>query len=164
MENETLDILEEKKKIPQFLNVLTILTFIGCAFAMWGVFDNAFNIDKKITDVEKQISLMEDKDMATGFGYDMLVKAADVLEQRKENVWLFFGSDLIGTLLCIFGALYMRKLVKNGFYLYTVGQILPIIISILILGLGSMAGFGAFTLVFPIGFIIMYYTQLKHMS
>jgi hypothetical protein len=45
-----------------------------------------------------------------------------------------------------------------------VGQILPIIISILILGLGSMAGFGAFALVFPIGFIIMYFTQLKHMN
>ena len=107
---------------------------------------------------------MEDKDQASGFGYDMLVKTADVLEQRKENVWLFFGSELLGTLLCIVGAVFMRKLVKNGFYLYTAGQLLPVIISTLILGIGSMAGFGALGLVFPIGFIIMYYTQLKHMS
>lgn len=164
MENESLDILEEKKTAPQFLKVLTILTFIGCAFSLWGVFDNAFNIDKKITDVEKQISIMEDKDQASGFGYNMLVKAVDVLEQRKENVWLFFGSELLGTLLCIVGAVFMRKLVKNGFYLYTAGQLLPVIISTLILGIGSMAGFGALGLVFPIGFIIMYYTQLKHMS
>ncbi len=164
MENETLDMLEEKKKIPQFLNVLTILTFIGCAFALWGTFDNAFNIDKKIADMEKQISIMEDKDMASGFGYDMLVKSIDILEIRKENNWLFFGSDLIGTLLCIFGAWYMRKLIKNGFFIYLAGQIVPIIISLLILGLGSLGGLGALILVFPIGFIIMYYSQLKHMS
>jgi hypothetical protein len=79
--------------------------------------------------------------------------------------------NLVGSLLCLAGALFMWKLKKIGFYIYIVGQVLPIIGSFMTMNsikLGAFAGFGIIAsiigMMFPIAFIIMYGLNLKHMK
>jgi hypothetical protein len=71
---------------------------------------------------------------------------------------------IVGALLCLFGALLMRKLKKQGFLIYTAGELITPLASIVIVGLGSMMGMLMLTgLIVPIVFIILYGLQRKHL-
>jgi hypothetical protein len=69
--------------------------------------------------------------------------------------------------LCFYGALQMRKLKKTGFYIYTVGELLPIIVNIILLGFG-IAFNGVIPIILglaiPILFVVLYAMQLKHLK
>ena len=71
---------------------------------------------------------------------------------------------LIGTFLCFFGALQMRKLKKMGFSLYILGDIVPFAIGIFV-GFDTFAtvGYVIFTII-AVLFIILYAVQLKHLK
>ena len=81
---------------------------------------------------------------------------------------------LLANVLCIVGAIMMMKLKKTGFYLYVVGELLPLIYTFVVLGgLGAMNVpiFGEaviiiylIALVIPLAFIVMYGVNLKHMK
>ena len=153
----------EAQKRPEMLNVLTILTFIGSGLgflsAIYGYFTAASNY-AKIQDVQSKL------DSAPAFvksltGPDMMELARKSLENRMPIMLL----TIAGCLLCAYGAIVMRSLKKTGFSFYLVGEVLPIITSYVFLGLGSFGGFSmVLALLFPIVFIILYATQLKHLA
>jgi hypothetical protein len=153
----------EAQKRPEMLNVLTILTFIGSGLgvlsAIYGYFTAASNY-AKIQDVQSKL------DGASALvksltGPDMMELARKSLENRMPIMLL----TIAGCLLCAYGAMGMRALRKTGFSFYLVGEVLPIITSYVFLGLGSFGGFSmVLALLFPIIFIILYATQLKHLA
>jgi hypothetical protein len=153
---------EDGKKLPDMLNVLSILTFIGCGlgiiFSLLGFFNARSN-------------------------YDAIVKAQDKMDQAPAFVRRMMGSDpvgmatklmdnrlpilllgLVATLLCLYGAIQMRKLNKTGYWVYLLGELLPFVTTYLFIGSMEMG----FTLIFGIAlvvvFLLLYATQLKYMK
>ena len=155
--------LEEPKKLPSMLNVLTILTFIGNGLgffsAFYSYFSAASNYDK-VVQAQDKIDQMPDfvKNM---MGPDPVGNARRMLDNRLPIMLL----TLVGCLLCFYGAWEMRKLKKTGFTIYIVGDIVPFISLFIFIGASALTGFtGIFTLIIVVVFVILYATQLKYMK
>jgi hypothetical protein len=153
---------DQPKKIPEMLNVLTILTYVGCGvgliFTIWG-----FIGAKKSYDAVIQMQTSMDSAPAWAkrlAGPDMVEIARKTYENRVPIVAL----GLIGLALCFFGAKQMRELKKQGFMLWVIGEILPVLSSFIFIGMVAFGGFASFLgLLFPLAFIIMYASQRKYM-
>jgi hypothetical protein len=153
--------LDEPKKRPETLNVISILTFVGSGIAILGQLYSFF----KAQSTYDQIVQNQDKlDQAPDFvkkmmGSDPVGMARKTLETRTPMLILI----LVASALCIYGALQMRQLKKIGFPIYVIGEILPFIAYYIFIG--SMPVFSlAFGVLIAGAFIIMYATQRKHMS
>ena len=85
----------------------------------------------------------------------MMVKALD----NKIPLFIF---GLVGVLLWVYGALQMRKLKKEGYTLWLIGEILPWIGTIIFLPVFFKTIF-AYFMIFPVLFIILYTIQRKHL-
>ena len=163
--NQTNDLLEQPrpKELPGMLNVLTILTFIGCGIsylsACWGFISNA--------DPDKQIEKIREaqEKMGSGFGSKMMEGSIDIIQKTYDNRYLLLISGLVFTTLCLIGAIRMRKLQKSGYYFYLIGELAPLVLTAGLLG-GTF--FSAITLlfsaVFAVLFVILYSTQLKYLK
>lgn len=170
--NETLDQakdmlnLEQKdmKKLPQMLNVLTILTYIGCALgaisAIWN-FVSAATAYKTYEALNGLNSVKSENKMLDS----MLSGATEMIRKAYENRMMILILALVGIALCFYGAMQMRNLKKQGFLIYVVGEVLPIISYAVFIGFGSLfGGIGMiFTTLFAAIFIILYATQRKHL-
>ena len=90
--------------------------------------------------------------------YEML------MTKSLENRIPILIISLVSIALCFYGALQMRKLNKQGYLLYIIGELLPFAITIFFLGAFAMKGFGFY---FSIGiallFILLYTSQRKHL-
>lgn len=154
---------EEQKKLPSMLNVLTILTFIGSAFQLVSIPLSKFGMKfaKKALENPEAMEQMSEKDVAE---IEKSVRLFDLMEANALPLWIV---TILGVVLCVYGAIQMRKRKKDGFYIYSVGEILPLIGGIIILGFGNqfpstssyIFGFGI-----PLLFIGLYASQLKHMK
>jgi hypothetical protein len=153
----------EQKKLPDMLNVLTILTFIWSGLSI-------------ILALLGYVKAPEN--------YAAMVKAQDKLDEMPSFVKKMMGPDpvgmslkmldnrvaitllsLAGAGLCLYGALQMRKLKKGGFSVYILGDIVPLIGTLIFLGTGTLGTFGSILgLVILLIFILLYATQLKYMS
>lgn len=155
-----------KGKRPGFLTVLCILTFIGSGIGLIGGLYNAFTMESQIEAWKVLDSwgaafseeLGEGSALGDAMG-DTLGGYAATLEQFGVlSAWLAVAASLI----CLFGAIKMWGLSKQGFYIYVVGQIIGVVGVFLIMGGGMMTG--PVALIFPIAFIVMYGLNLKHMN
>jgi hypothetical protein len=168
MSTEILD-LEEKQnnKLPVFLKVLCILTYVGAGIGILSGIYGILTFNSSLQQMEQTQELFEMSDNRM-FG-DM----SEFLEVNRKWGFTVQIMAFVGNLLCLFGALYMWKLKKIGFYLYVPGQIIPLIGSFGLMG-GLSASGGMFAgiavvasiigALFPIAFIIMYAVNLKHLK
>ena len=151
----------EPQALPKALNVLTILTFIGCAFGaiftlltpwlmkfLLGVMNKAAESGTDLT--PKQVADME--------------ASKKVIELTQTNMVPLIAIGVVGIVLCFVGALMMRKLKKDGFWIYVAGQVLPLIGSIVLLGTAQFTGTSSYIMfVIPIVFIVLYSMQRKYL-
>lgn len=152
----------ESKKLPGMLNVLTILTFIGSGLALLLTLGSSWlmSFSKKIMDNAEGMELPPDK-MAE------IEKGRKAIEMFEANKYPIIISGLIGIALCVYGAMQMRKLKKEGFYIYTIGELLPLIIGAFLMGFSvqySSTSSYVTNLGLPLLFVILYATQLKYMK
>ena len=164
--NQTNDVFNQQrpKELPGMLNVLTILTFIGCGLgylsSCWSFIQNN-NPDKQIEKLNEAREKMGD----SGFGARMIDSSIVMIQKSYENRYLLIISGLVFTTLCLIGAMQMRKLRKTGYYYYLVGELAPIV---LMAGLFGSSFFGALTLLFAalisVIFVVLYSTQLKYLK
>lgn len=149
----------EKPQLPKTLNILTILTFIGCgilllfSLATPSLLKFSKNMMEKANTAE--LSPKEVADMEKGR------LAIQMTEQYMVPLMI---AGIVGIILCFIGALMMRKLKKDGYWLYLAGQLVPYIASIAIMGLAQFTGPSSF--IFPVItliFIVLYTTQRKHL-
>jgi len=151
----------EKPKLPQGLNILTILTFIACGF--WGLVTLCMPLLYDFL-----LKLMNDQ---LGPGKDLTAKKIAEIEKGKASIELMqqnaiplLAIGMIGLILCFIGALWMRKLKKDGFWLYVAGQLVPIIGGVVILGTDQYQSVGSLLgLLIPIVFIVLYAFQRKYL-
>ncbi len=161
---DTIDWEVDKNKLPSGLNTLSILSFIGCGL---GAISMLVSIFKK-TPSEADLQTMQDKMDQSPEILKSIMGSHSVELTRKtiENGLAINLLSVIALVLCFYGVLRMRALKKEGFYIYVLGElVLPLATTIIFIGLGL---FGSFTLAFLIGiplvFVILYATQLKHLS
>ena len=154
-----------KQPLPKMLNVLTILSIIGSVFQIIGgivtYFTAKSNFDKK-EEVLKQMNSPE----APGWAKSMTPDPdtyIDIVTKTYENRIPIVIITLVAAALCLYGALQMRKLKKQGFPIYSLGELLPVIANIALIGMSSISGVGMVGILIPIVFIALYFTQRKYL-
>jgi hypothetical protein len=165
-----------KKKIPRFLLVIAILSLIGVFFSLLGSIYTllSFKTTLSLLELAAQCSSRGMKDFYDDFS--------------KYGQFLYFYK-IFSSLVIIYAIILMLKLRKKAFYIYVFFKITPLVLNAIFLGyyglskvntsaFGLMinaAFFGTLTKVFapliiilsiffPLIFIIMFATQLKHMK
>lgn len=87
----------------------------------------------------------------------------EMAKKSAENKLPIMLLTLVGAGLCLWGALEMRKLKKQGFMLWVIGEFLPIIGGVIFVGMGMFTGLSAIGFVFPLIFLILYLVQRKYL-
>jgi hypothetical protein len=166
-EETTKDLLtydeQGKAKLPSGLNVLTILTFIGCG--VLGLMTLLAPVIYKFS-----LSMME---KATSSGQDLSAKDLAEMEKGKAAIELaqthmvpIIAIGMVGIILCFVGALWMRKLKKDGYWIYVAGELAPLLGSVLIMGTAQFTGIGSVLMAvgIPVLFVILYTMQRKYLT
>jgi hypothetical protein len=153
--------LEEPRKLPDMLNVLTILTFIGCGL---GLISSIYGYLNARSGYEKLVEAQGQLDSAPAFLRSFMgPEAVEMARKSYENRLPILILSLVSYALCIYGALQMREFKKTGFGIYTIGELLPLVAGLIFFGARSFSGFGLIGLLFMALFIILYATQLKYL-
>ena len=153
--SDMLDATTAPAKRPGFLTVLCILTFIGAGLGIIGGIWNLVTLPSQIAALESMSALV------AGFGA-MGDEMANQIKALTEYGMISAGLGLVGSALCLFGAIKMWGQAKSGFFIYVVGQVLALVGIFLIMGTSFMAG--PVAMVFPIIFIVLYALNLKHLK
>lgn len=170
MSNYEQDNLQEsafdKKELPTGLNVLTILTFIGCAIGLLSSVWSFISAKKSYDERDKVMDQMNNPDMPS-FAKKMMGDPEQfmlMITKGYENRIPILIVSLISIVLCFVGTLQMRKLQKQGFLIYTIGQLLGIVSVIFFIGT-FMVTTTSFLIAAAIGiiFIAMYAVNRKHL-
>jgi hypothetical protein len=151
----------DKDGLPSMLNVLTILTFIGCAFDLYTGIKNFIMGQDNLDKLKKaQENLDQMPVWARKFvGPEVMELAQKAIENRVPLLIL----SLLAVGLCVFGAIEMRKLKKQGYILWLVGEVIPFIGSLIFTGLLFFKTPFVYFLIIPIIFIILYTSQKKYL-
>lgn len=152
---------EDKPALSSGLNVLTILTFIGCGIVLLSSIWTFSTADKSYDSIVKA-----QENMASAPAWVKGMMGPDMVEMAKkgkENKLPILLLNLVGAGLCLYGALEMRKLKKQGFILWLAGEVVPIISGFLFVGIGIFKGFSLIILLVPLLFIILYAVQRKNL-
>ncbi len=156
----------DKPKLPTGLNVLTILTFIGCALQLLGVVFGFINAKKTYDEKDKLMAQMNSGEMP-GFLKGMMPSMdhyEEMVTKNYENKLPLMVLGLVAVALCFYGAMQMRKLKKQGYMFYVIGELLPFVTSALFVGMFMFTGIGfAFGVGLTILFILLYTVNRKHL-
>ena len=111
--NQSTDLFKEQPKpLSGTLNVLTILTFIGCGLAYLSTLYNLYKAGSYESDraeLEKQL----DKVGEDGFAGKMLKSSLDMMDKSYDYRYILVASGLVFTTFCLIGAIKMRKQKKE---------------------------------------------------
>jgi hypothetical protein len=158
------DLLEKENpaKLPELLNVLTILTFLGCGF---GLITTVWSFAAAKSAYETVQHMNESMGGASALARKLTnVEMAEVAQKSFENRLPILLFGLAGLACCTWGAIQMRKLRKAGFYFWTVGELLPVLSTIFFIGGRALNVIPMFlTLLLPTVFFLLYATQRKYM-
>ncbi len=153
----------EKQKLPGSLNVLTILTIIGSILA-FGSSIYGFMTSKKTYETMKDTIEGGKMDEAPQWIKGMMSpEALGMYQKMHENRLPILILSLVAVALCFYGAVEMRKLKKQGYTFWLIGELLPFGTTILFIGMAAFSGFGLLMVLFPIIFIILYTVNKKYL-
>ena len=155
----------ETKPLPSGLNVLTILTFIGSAIGLLGTLYNFTNAKKGLDQMEAAINSPEYENMPALAKKFMSPEALEVARKSYENRIPLTLVGLVGIALCVYGAVQMRKRRMQGYYLWLTGELLPLLVSVILIGMGALSGItGGIIILFTVVFVLLYTLQRKHLT
>ena len=160
-ENIYADVPMAKNGVPKKLNTLTTLTFVACGI---------FGFFTLITPLIMPMLLkFMDKAMVNA-GPELtpekladLEKSRILFEQLTANMIPLMIIGLIGIALRFAGAFQMRKLKKDGFWIYVAGHVIPFVGTLVIMGILSQLKQGGtyFGVVMAGLFIFLYSKERK---
>ena len=141
MNNEEVSNSEEGKR-PEFLSILCVLTFIGSGLAAFSNLVIYFSFDMLLL---------------TYNNGELNLPGSDIIFTFSKSFYIF--SFLI-YLFSFSGAVLMWRLRKEGFHLYSISQILLLILPTLYIKTDQFPLFG---ILLTSIFILFYYRHLKYM-
>ena len=154
---------EAPTKPSSVLNTLSILTII---WSVISILQNAYtflSIDKSYAEMKK---LMESNGLENAPSFVKNLVNKDTLLQLESAMHfkipiLILG--VFGSLLCLAGAIEMRKLKVHGYTFWLCGELLPILSTIIFVGVNAFAGLSLLGLFFPALFIVLYSVYRKEL-
>jgi hypothetical protein len=156
----------DKPKLPTGLNVLTILTFTGSGLQLLGLIFGFANAKKSFDEKDKMLTQMNSGQLP-GWAKSMMPNPEhyeEMVTKNLENKLPILILGLVAVGLCVYGAIQMRQLKKQGFLFYTIGEVLPFISSALFVGMFMFSGIGfAFGVGLTVLFILLYAVNRKHL-
>jgi len=152
---------QRPKALPGMLNVLTILTFIGCGIGFLGACWSFFS--SSASQIEKMQEQREKLGDNAGFGRKFLDDSLEMAQVGFDHKTLLLTVNLVCIALCLIGAIQMRKLKKSGFFIYTIGELAPVFLLAGLISSLSNINF-LFSVFFAFLFVILYVTQLKYLE
>jgi hypothetical protein len=162
--NESMNFPGEKKPLPTGINVLTILTFIGSAVALLSSIWQFINAKKSVDQLEATINSDKFDDMPGFLKGMMTPEMLEMARKQYENRIPILAIGLVSLALCVYGAMQMRQLKGQGYLIYVIGELLPLVAIFLFIGMGALKGFGLIGVIIPVLFIILYTMQRKHLK
>lgn len=150
-----------KKKIPEMLNVLTIIT-IGWSFMMLvSSIVNIFVLSGNVETIQNEISKV---DIEGKKGEPFLQALFNVADNVLEHAEFLNLNNLLVFILSITAALLMRRLLKVGFWIYVIATAIEISVPLLVLNnkLAALAVIGGS--IFSIIFIVLYGVNYKQLT
>ena len=145
------------------VKTLTLLTFIGSAIAFISAIWNFINAEKAVSDFEKNMANPDLPDFAKKMMTPEVLEAVRLSAANKIPLLII---NLLSVGLCVFGAIEMRKLKQQGYFLWLIGEVLPVLGGYIFLGNAMFVGgittyiaYGIFLL-----FILLYTLQLKYLT
>ena len=162
MANDSLNEFD-KPKLPSSLNVLTILTIIG---SVLGLISSCYSFFTSKQSYEKMKELMDSGKLDEAPKWAKGMMTPEMLEMTKkvyENKVPILVLSLVALALCLYGALEMRKLKKQGYMFWLIGDILPFATTVIFMGMAAFSGFGLLMALIPIVFIILYTVNRKYL-
>ena len=151
-----------KPKLPSGINVLTILTFIGCGIGLifTACLPMFYKFSLKWMDKATANEDISAKDLAE------IEHGQNAIEMAQANIVPLMIIGLIGIFLCTLGAIWMRKLKKDGYWLYIAGEILPVIGGLIILGTSQYTNVASVLIGvgIPLVFVSLYTMQRKFLA
>lgn len=164
MNQDTKDVLGNEGEAPKLssgLNVLTILTFIGCALGLYNAVSSYLGGEESLKKLDEAQGKLAD---APAWAKKLAgPEVREMVEKSLDNKVPILIISLVGIALCIYGALEMRKLKKQGYILWLIGEVLPIVATIFFVGSVFFQTVYAFILIFPAIFILLYTLQRKNL-
>ena len=149
---------EVKPAVPNGINVLSILSFIGSGFQILGGIAAYLIIPFSAKSVPETRGLEKAREMKPFSGF--LRWSADATLKQYEYRMPILIVTIITAIICIYGVMQMRKLKKSGFTVYSIGELaLPLFTAVLIDVWSAIFGF-----VIAILFIILFAVQRKHLT
>ncbi len=156
----------ETSKRPVFLTVLCILTWVGCAIGLFGAI-GSIGASSVMSSASSASSMAMESTGDAALDQTM-AESMDAVNKSLQYASMIGWINLACVLACAFGAFMMWKLKKTGFYIYTAGELIPVVASIALLGSmpggGLFAGLGMIAAIIPVAFVVMYGLNLKHMK
>lgn len=142
----------KENQLPQFLKVLCILTFIGTGL---GILFNIFGFLALNMTHAFNVAMME-----------AAAKSGEVLDPETLlfNTKVTLLTGIFTSIGCLIGAIFMWKLHKIGFTIYTISQACYIVFPILFPMTAELSLSTFLWPLIPVAFVIMYAINLKHMK
>ncbi|MEO5943355.1 MAG: hypothetical protein ABIP30_16810 [Ferruginibacter sp.] len=168
--NVTSDTLDNgdfnQPKMSGTLNVITILSIIGCILqflaSTWAFFSSKTSFENK-DKVMEQMSSGKMPSWAKSMMPDM-THFEEMVTKSYENRLPILILSIVAVALCFYGVLQMRKLKKQGFLFYVIGEILPFLTGAFFIGTFTLTGtYAVVGFVIAAFFLILYSTQRKNL-
>ncbi len=145
------------------LKIITMLSIIG---NILGLFSSVSNYFKAKANYEEIKNMLDNGaiDKAPAFVKWMInedsLKLADLMLQNRIPVMI---TSLIGAILCLVGAIEMRKLKLQGYTFWLIGELLPIVSMAIFIGALAFKGYLLIGYLFPLLFIVLYTKYKKEL-
>ena len=152
----------DKPTLSSSLNVLTILTFIGSGLAIIFSFASPAILKFSKSMLEKAATSGQE---LSSKQIDDMDKGRQAIELAQANMIPSIIVGVLGAILCIVAAIMMRKLKKDGYWIYIAGELLPLITAFILMGTKQYTN--VFSVIFAVGlpvlFIVLYTLQKKNL-
>ena len=152
----------DKPTLSSSLNVLTILTFIGSGISI--IFSLASPAILKFSKGFMDKAATSGQELSSKQIEDM-DKGRQAIELAQANIVPSIIVGVLGAVLCIVAAVMMRKLKKDGYWIYIAGELLPLITAFILMGTRQFTGITSiiFAVGIPVLFIVLYTLQKKNL-
>lgn len=156
----------DRPQQPSGLNIVSILTIIGCVFQFFGSLWSFYSAKKTYETKDEILAKMNSGEMPAFMKTMMgdMTHFEEMVTNGYNNRLPILIFSLVATMLCFVGVMQMRKLKKQGYLLYVIGELLPFVSMLIFIGTFALAGFGFYIgLAIAALFIYLYTTYKKYM-
>ncbi len=153
----------ETTKPSSTLNVLTILSIIGSVISLIFSVVGYLFAETALEQKQKMIASGQVNELPGFVKSQYNQEAMRLAENMVDNKLPILITGIVSVILCFYGVMEMRKLKKQGYIIWLIGELLPLISTYLFIGIATFYGLGMLGIVVPLVFIILYTIYQKEL-